>query len=265
MQDFSKVPAAPVYSLVIHHGDGGGLVLTLDGQEIADGEDLAELREAGRDRLNVLAALAGRPIRARAVDPAAPIPWCMVVSPDGEAHDVGSHPAAPAPPPRPAHPPTLPPAPPRTGPPASLVPEAHRPEWWALWAAHAAGDLPTAVTRAYRLETALEAEHGPRHPYTITLLTARAWLTLCQDVDPAATAELLLTTAERRHTAGALPEVDTRRAARNAHALWSALVGTDPEAAGRLARRLEEVLGAVGEAGLAGHVRVRAAVLTSMS
>ncbi|MFD6879706.1 MULTISPECIES: hypothetical protein [unclassified Streptomyces] len=248
------------------------MVLTLDGCDVEAGSDLEELRAAGRHRLTVLAAFAGRPVRARAVDPAAPTPWCMVVTPDGGIHDVGSHPAGPAVPPRPAHPPALPspvsPVPPalaRIGPPASLVPEAHWPEWAALWAAHAAGDLPTAVTRAYRMETALEAEHGPRHPYVITLLTARAWLTLCQDTDPAGTVELLLTTAERRHAAGARPESDTRRAARNAHALWSALLHADPQAARTLAERLEEVLAEVGEAGLALHVRMRAAVLTPTS
>ncbi|MGW7064936.1 hypothetical protein ACWGHM_41500 [Streptomyces sp. NPDC054904] len=110
-----------------------------------------------------------------------------------------------------------------------------------------------------------DGEHGPRHPYVIPLLTARAWTTLCQDTDPAATVELLITTAERRHAAGARPEADTRRAARNGHAVWASLLHVDPQAARTLAERLEDVLAVVGEAALALDVRMRAAVLTPTS
>ncbi|MFD8025790.1 hypothetical protein ACFV6G_35925 [Streptomyces lavendulae] len=255
MVDFSSVPATPIYSLLIRPGDDG-LVLTLDGDELATGSSLAELRAAGRARLTVLAALAGRPVRARAVDPESPAPWSVVVTPAGGIYDVPAHPAPPPPQP-PARPAPVP-----TGPPPSLVPEIHRPAWTALWAAHAAGDLATAETLAHRLELDLEADHGPRHPYTITLLTARAWLTLCQRTDPAATADLLVTTALRRHAARALPEADTRRAARNAHALWVGLRVTDPEAARDLARRLEDTLAAVGETRLADHVREFSAART---
>ncbi|MEU8436924.1 hypothetical protein AB0F18_29275 [Streptomyces sp. NPDC029216] len=183
------MPATPLYSLVISP-TGDGLVLTLDGQVLAYGADPGELRAAGRDKLIILAALAGRPIRARATEPDSPAPWWMIVTPDGGVHDVPSHPAPPLPPPRPAAPPSVPP---HAGP-----PEVHRETWAFLWAAHAAGDLPTGVRHAHRLEVELETAHGPRHPYTITALTARAWLTLCQRTDPAATADLLITTALRR-------------------------------------------------------------------
>ncbi|MFE6848265.1 hypothetical protein [Streptomyces sp. NPDC057686] len=49
-----------------------------------------------------------------------------------------------------------------------LVPEDHRAVWTALWAMHAAGDLPTALVLAHRLEAQLEAEYGPSRPDTIT-------------------------------------------------------------------------------------------------
>ncbi|MEW2374249.1 hypothetical protein AB0940_33580 [Streptomyces sp. NPDC006656] len=259
MLDASAVPPSPLYSLVISP-TGDGLVLTLDGQVLVSGADLGELRAAGRDKLIILAALAGRPIRARATEPDSPAPWCMIVTPDGGVHDVPSHPAPPPPPPRPAAPPSVPPTPPLVGPPATLVPEVHRETWAALWAAHTAGDLPTAVRLAHRLEAELENAHGPRHPYTITALTARAWLTLCQRTDPAATAELLITTALRRHVASARPETDTRRAARNAHALWWWLRRSDPGAACDIADRLVEALAAVGERGLVDHVRQHSTV-----
>ncbi|MFE2273343.1 hypothetical protein ACFXB4_29425 [Streptomyces lavendulae] len=225
------------------------------GDELVTGSSLAELRAVGRARLTVLAALAGRPVRARAVDPESPAPWSVVVTPAGGIYDVPAHPAPP-PPQSPARPAPVP-----TGPPPSLVPEIHRPAWAALWAAHAAGDLATAETLAHRLELALEVDHGPRHPYTITLLTARAWITLCRDTDPVATVELLTTTAARRHAAHAHPDADTRRAARNGHALWAGLVRSRPEAAATLAAPLADVLAMVGEEGLATHVRMRAAVL----
>ncbi|MEU7068157.1 hypothetical protein [Streptomyces sp. NPDC046161] len=153
----------------------------------------------------------------------------------------------PLPPPRPVVPPSTPSTPPPAGPSPSLVPEAHRETWAALWAAHAAGDLAAAVRLAHRLEGELETAHGPRHPYTITALTARAWLELCQRTDPAATADLLITTALRRYAARARPTVDTLRAARNAHALWATLLHSDPGAAGALASRLADMLAALGE------------------
>ncbi|GLW03436.1 hypothetical protein Slala05_70660 [Streptomyces lavendulae subsp. lavendulae] len=85
----------------------------------------------------------------------------MVVTPAGGIHDIPAHPDPP-----PLQPPAGP-APVLTGPPPSLV-----------WAAHRAGDLATAETLAHRLELDLEADHGPWHPYIITLLAAaRAWIT----------------------------------------------------------------------------------------
>ncbi|MBT1189001.1 hypothetical protein HET69_34720, partial [Streptomyces sp. CJ_13] len=134
-----------------------------------------------------------------------------------------------------------------SGPPATLVPEDNRAAWSALWAAHAAGDLPTAVVLAHRLEVQLEAEYGPSHPDTITVLSARAWLTLIQRTDPRGTAELLITTALRRQAARARSELETARAARNAHAVWRNLRDQDPEGAREMAEPLADRLAILGE------------------
>ncbi|MFF5449505.1 hypothetical protein [Streptomyces sp. NPDC012888] len=62
---------------------------------------------------------------------------------------------------------TIPTPKPRIGPPMSDLPAAVR-------AVHTAGDLPTAVVLAHRLEAQLEADHGPGDPATVTVLTTRA-------------------------------------------------------------------------------------------
>ncbi|MFE2857380.1 hypothetical protein ACFXJO_40465 [Streptomyces lavendulae] len=254
MNEFSDVPATPVYSLVISR-TGDDLVLTLDGERLADGPSLAELRAIGRDRLTVLAALAGRPVRARAVDPEALNPWFMIVTLDGAIHDVSSHPAPPA---APAPPPDRPDAT-DTPVPAALpyllvsVPE-YREMWAAVWAHHAAGDLPAAVTTACKLEHALSGWFGEQDASTITVLTARAWLTLCQRTDWQGTTELLITTALRCHAARYRPETDTVRTARNAHAAWHLLRKENPEAAADLGAPLADMLAILGETRLADHV-----------
>ncbi|MEU8779866.1 hypothetical protein [Streptomyces sp. NPDC048606] len=241
MQDLSMVPATPVYSLVIHAG-GEGLVLTVDGEEIASGGTLRELRAAGRERLTVLAAMAGRPVRARATDPEAPAPWCMIITPGGAVHDVGSHPAPVAPPPRPAVPPrpVQPPSPaaapaPPVGRPATPwgppPPETYRARWTAVRDAHAAGDVAEAIVHASRMEVSLHAEFGRLHPHTVTVMTTRAWLTLARSTDLAGTVELLVATALRRREAGAEPIVETTELAHSAHVGWGVLVSEDPEEA----------------------------------
>ncbi|WCD91305.1 hypothetical protein KPP03845_200266 (plasmid) [Streptomyces xanthophaeus] len=82
---------------------------------------------------------------------------------------------------------------------------------------------------------------------TITVLTARAWLTLCQRTDWRATTELLITTALRRRAARHRPEADTVLTARNAHAAWYLLRQEDPEAAAELAAPLADMLAIFGE------------------
>ncbi|MFE2879199.1 hypothetical protein ACFXG6_32915 [Streptomyces roseus] len=227
-----------------------GLALTLDGERITTGRDIATLRGAGLDELRIRAALAGRPVRARAVEPASPIPWCMIVCPDGAVLGVAEHPTPPAPPTHPAA--TALPAPYPL--PALLGSAAYREMWAAVWAHHAAGDLPAAVAAAYRLETALAGRLGDLDASTVTVLTARAWLTLCQRTDWRGTTELLITTALRCQAARYRPEVDTRRTARNAHACWRQLRRQDPQAAADLAGPLADMLAILGEDDLRGGV-----------
>ncbi|MDX3538835.1 hypothetical protein PV721_31765 [Streptomyces sp. MB09-01] len=130
--------------------------------------------------------------------------------------------------------------------PALLESDAYREMWAAVWAAHAEGDLPTAVALAYKLETALAGWFG-EDAATITVLTARAWLTLCQRTDSYGTTELLITTALRCQAAGYRPEADTIRTARNAHACWHRLRSEDREAAADLAGPLADMLAILGE------------------
>ncbi|MFZ3475730.1 hypothetical protein ACODT3_40155 [Streptomyces sp. 4.24] len=198
----------------------------------------------------------------------------MIVFPDGAVTDVAEHPAPPtvaeehkqewaavwaahsaehpellaepAPPAR-ATATDNPPRPALTAPPATLVPETHREQWAAVWAAHAAGDLPTAVALAYKLEASLSGQFGDLDASTITVLTARAWLTLCQRTDWHGTTELLIATALRRQGAKYRPEADTMRTARNAHAAWHILREEDPEAAAGLAAPLADMLAILGE------------------
>ncbi|WP_392895803.1 hypothetical protein [Streptomyces sp. LN699] len=153
------------------------------------------------------------------------------------------------PPTRPVHP----------VPSATLVPDAHREAWTTLWAAHAAGDLPEAFAEAHQLERALEAEYGHLYPCTVTVLTARAWLTLCRRSDWPGTVELLITTALRRHSIGARPQTDTARAARNAHAVWRLeVLPVDPQTALGLADPLADMLAILGEPALRRDVLTRA-------
>lgn len=120
--------------------------------------------------------------------------------------------------------------------------EAYREQWAAVWAAHAAGDLPTAIVLALKLENALEAECGPLDPCTVNLLTIRAWLTLSQRTDLQDTVELLITTVLRRQAAKVRPKAETARAARNAVAVWVQLLDEDPLAALVVSSSLADML-----------------------
>ncbi|MCX4633085.1 hypothetical protein [Streptomyces sp. NBC_01443] len=164
----------------------------------------------------------------------------MIVFPDGSVPDAATHPDPPAAPPtlpRPAATPTIEPAPASPARPPRSFPRTTGPRGRRCGPRTRLGDLPTAVVLAHRLEAQLEAEYGPSHSDTITVLSARAWLTLIQRADPRGTAELLLTTALRRQAARARPELETARAARNAHAVWRILCDQDPEGAREMAER----------------------------
>ncbi|WP_392900567.1 hypothetical protein [Streptomyces sp. LN699] len=142
---------------------------------------------------------------------------------------------------------------------ATPVPDAHREAWTTLWAAHAADDLPEALAQAHQLERALEAEYGHLYPCSITVVTARAWLTLCRRSDWPGTVELLIVTALRRHSIGARSQADTVRAARNAHAVWRLeVLPVDPQAALGLADPLADMLAILGETALRRDVLTRA-------
>ncbi|WP_331723305.1 hypothetical protein [Streptomyces sp. NBC_00105] len=274
MHNPANIPATPVYALMIRSDEEHGLALTLDGEHIATGSDITALRAGGLSELRVRAALAGRPVRARAVEPACPTPWNMIVHPDGTVVDVAEHPAATAPTsegenrPEPADAAAVD----RRDPPALLIrarnystpavlpplleSDAYRGMWAAVWAAHADGDLPTAVALAHQLETALSDRFG-EDTATITVLTARAWLTLCQRTDRYGTTELLITTALRCHAARYRPETDTIRTARNAHACWHLLRREDPQAAADLAGQLADMLAIFGQDDHGRHVLAR--------
>lgn len=118
------------------------------------------------------------------------------------------------------------------------------------------GDLPTAVALASQMEVLLEELHGSRHPCTITVLTARAWLTLCRRTDRPETVELHIKTALRRQAARAQPEADTLRAARNAHACWHVVAKRDTAAAEALAGPLAGMLTSLGLDELRDNVQV---------
>ncbi|EDX21298.1 conserved hypothetical protein [Streptomyces sp. Mg1] len=111
---------------------------------------------------------------------------------------------------------------------------SYREMWAAVWAHHAAGDLPAAVTAACELETALSGWSGESDA-TIPVLIARAWLALCRRADWHGTRELFIATALRCRAAQHRPEADTVRTARNVHAVWHLLGEEGPEAAADLA------------------------------
>ncbi|MFD9270937.1 hypothetical protein ACFWB1_26115 [Streptomyces goshikiensis] len=264
MHDPTEIPATPLYLLMVQKDEEFGFALTIDGKRIDTDSDIGQLRANGLAELRIRAALAARPIRARAVEPAAPTPWNMIVYPDGSVTDAAEHPTvtpaeenrqerATADHPEHADPAPLPALPEPTDTPAApVLPDllvsvpTYREMWGAVWAHHAAGDLPAAVTAAYQLETALSGWFGESDA-TITVLIARAWLTLCQRTDWQGTTELLITTALRCRAARHRPEADTVRTARNAHAAWHLLREEDPEAAADLAAPLADMLAILGE------------------
>ncbi|MFD9010387.1 hypothetical protein [Streptomyces sp. NPDC059552] len=106
--------------------------------------------------------------------------------------------------------------------------------------------MPTPVAPAYTLETTLAGWSG-EGAATITVLTARAWLTLCRRTDWHGTTELLTTTALRCQAARYRPGADTIRTARNTHACWHLLRKEFPERAADLAGRLADMLAVLGE------------------
>lgn len=109
----------------------------------------------------------------------------------------------------------------------------------AVWAAHPEGDLPTAVALASKLETTLAGWFGD-DAATVTVMTARAWLTLCRRTDRYGTTELLIATALRCQ-AGPVPP-------QGRHDPYGPLLRKEsPERAADLTGRLVDMLAILGK------------------
>lgn len=267
--DPDTVPATPIYTITVSSNGAA----SLDGEEITGpGNDPAEARVAALAEVRIKAALRGRPVRVNAKE-ADGSTWPLIVAVDGSVttldHPHPTPPPAPAPTP-PQAPPSTPPADesttttPRNQAPARMtgeqVPAAPAADEWAaplpgeyrlLWRQlvaqeHAArqetGSLADAIVTAHHLETSLTQQYGPQHPYTVNVMTVRAWLTLRNTVAWAETVELLVETAQRRRETRAQPQSDTELLIRNAHAAWRKLRQEDPESARELAEPLLNLL-----------------------
>lgn len=253
--DAGQVPATPLYTITL---TGSGV--SIDGEPVGvPSGDLPAARLAALAEIRVRAALRGRPVRVTAKEPDGSA-WPLVVDPDGHVTTLSvPHPVVP-PPARPADGSGLSPLPAAAAAPGPAVrwgaplPAAHEEAWGRLLAAHGAGDTATAIALAERTEAALEAEYGPLHPYTVQVLSARAWLVLGRHDDLSATVRLLVRTALRRRRAGAEPRSETAQVARNAHAAWRSLAATDPRQALELSGPLTDMLGELGWPGRAQDV-----------
>ncbi|KOU96288.1 MULTISPECIES: hypothetical protein [Streptomyces] len=254
--DAGQVPATPLYTITL---TGSGV--SIDGEPVGvPAGDLPAARLAALAEIRVRAALRGRPVRVTAKEPDGSA-WPLVVDPDGHVTTLSvPHPVVPPPvragdgSGRSAAP--VAPAVPFVPEPAvtwgAPLPAAHQEAWARLLAAHGAGDTTTAIALAERTEAALEAEYGPLHPYTVQVLSARAWLVLGRRDDLSATVRLLVRTALRRRRAGAEPRSETAQVAGNAHAAWRSLAATDSRRALELSGPLTDML---EELGWPGHTQ----------
>ncbi|MFD9102253.1 hypothetical protein ACFVZN_14370 [Streptomyces virginiae] len=251
--DAGQVPATPLYTITL---TGSGV--SIDGEPVGvPSGDLPAARLAALAEIRVRAALRGRPVRVTAKEPDGSA-WPLVVDPDGRvttlsvphpvvppparAGDGSGHSATPVVPVAPVAP--VVPEPAVTW--GAPLPAAHQEAWARLLAAHGAGDTTTAIALAERTEAALEAEYGPLHPYTVQVLSARAWLVLGRREDLSATVRLLVRTALRRRRAAAEPRSETAQVAGNAHAAWRSLAATDPRRALELSGPLTDMLEELG-------------------
>ncbi|MEW2310652.1 hypothetical protein AB0918_18760 [Streptomyces sp. NPDC006864] len=218
--DPESVPAAPVYTITL--GPQGAAI---DGTPVpgTTGEDPAAARQAALREVYVKAAFHGRPVRVTAKETAAT--WSMIVTPGGDVLTLST--PHPYPEPRPA--------PDWSG----DLPAAYGPALAAVRAAEAADRIPEAAALAETLAKQAEADHGPLHPHTVSILTLRAWLTL--RADGAWAAEALIETAQRRIAAHAPPD-ETARLTHNAHATWRMIAREDPDYARDLTARLLGIL-----------------------
>ncbi|NYE44868.1 hypothetical protein [Streptomyces fulvorobeus] len=216
MYDLTNIPAHPLYALMIRPDDVAGFILTLDGQVISSGHDLKEVREEGRTELRVRAALAARPVRARAVESASPAPWNMIIFPDGSVVDVASHPT----------PPTEPHTPPCRGATAAPADHADHPHaigiraWRALTdpaTTYSAETVELLVETAERLLEAGAASGTGRADLLRVIRNAHSVWHVIRDTDPETALDLaprllaLLRGSHPRRTADVIEWATTRR------------------------------------------------------
>ncbi|MFI1798304.1 hypothetical protein ACH427_13270 [Streptomyces sp. NPDC020379] len=226
--DLDSVPLTPVYTIVI----------SATGETTVDGEPVENLpgqdaRTSALADIRVRAARRGHPVRINAKEPDGSV-WPLIVDHDGAVTPLDAPHPAPVAPPAPAAP--LASLTERTGP---LEPR-HAALLGRVVTAELRGDLAGAAAAAADLETVLTADLGPLHPHTLGALATRAWLSLLLRDDWAAATRLHVLAAERRRQAGA-PDVETRRAARNAHAAWALLRAVDPASAAALRPELGRI------------------------
>ncbi|MER8039410.1 hypothetical protein [Streptomyces hydrogenans] len=192
------------------------------------------------------AAPAPAPVRAAPVP--APTPPAPALVPAVPA------PAPPAPvPARPAPAPASPaPAPAHLVPPPAApagpsgdwtadLPPALSSAWAQLITQERAGHLAEAILAAEHLEHALAQHYSPDHVAPVHVLTFRAWLTLRLGDSWAEITALLVEAVQRRQGAP-VPQDETDRLARNAHAAWRRLTAEDPDYAREIASDVMELL-----------------------
>ncbi|MEU2867939.1 hypothetical protein ABZ769_01840 [Streptomyces olivoreticuli] len=226
--DLDSVPLTPVYTIVI----------SVTGEASVDGEPVESLpgqdaRTSALADICVRAARRGHPVRINAKEPDGSV-WPLIVDHDGAVTPLDAPHPVPAVTPAPAV------APPARAERAGPLEPRHAAVFGRIVAAELRGDLAGAGAAAEELEAALTADLGPLHPHTLGALATRAWLSLLLRSDWSAATRLHVLTAERRRRAGA-PDVETRRAARNAHAAWALLRTIDPAAAETLRPELGRV------------------------
>ncbi|MFD8597727.1 hypothetical protein ACFV1L_22255 [Kitasatospora sp. NPDC059646] len=120
-------------------------------------------------------------------------------------------------------------------------PAEYRPLLAQMRTQQEAGDYEFVVKTSLLLELTFAQLYGELHPYTVNMLSLRAWLTNQRGEDWADVVETFLATVERRRKAGA-PATDTERMAVDAYRAWRKLTQDDPERALKTATALVEAL-----------------------
>jgi hypothetical protein len=238
----TDVPVTPIYAIAIT--PTGAVV---DGHTLFTATSEAA-RVAALAEIRVKAALHGRSVRVNAYELDGTV-LPLVVAVDGTVITLPSpHPEpAPTPPnrvpgalvePEP-DPGSTQPDDEWTGP----LPHSYQDHYAKLWNMGVSGDLPAALTSAWDLEKQFTTTFGPRHPYTVRVLTVRAWLTLRQHRGSPGTVRLLIYTALCRREAQAQPAAETDRLITTALGEWQQLTAGTPTYAMDLSSHLLRLMG----------------------